>query len=1055
MKSFPSQLADEPAVQQLQQELSDLRDLASEKELSLRRAQEQVNFYERDWLYTTCRNLRGTVARLRRWKRLWIDRTKIATKLVFFAGGIALSPIKAGLRAFGIGKRVPIEKEPSECQLKIGLTEPLPDSVVVGKGNSFLVGAWAFHPHRRITQLELRLLMARPEPKPGLYHEIDEPLDADMPGGKAVEFTDRLAPVILRNIPNRQVLTDHFPYEDFNGNSFWSGFQALVQIPPINRAGRAQLIVRATLDDNTIEVRTLGKFAIQPAMPAPQPIIPLPAGQVPLVAVCMTTYNPPHELFARQIESIKAQTHKRWVCIIRDDGSKPAFAQMIKNTIAGDSRFVFRENVKNLGFYKNFEAVLADVPREADFVALADQDDRWHPDKLETLLRQFTPGTTLAYSDMNITDDVGRVISSTYWTTRDNNYTHFANLILANTITGAASLFRRNLLDYLLPFPEKHGDAYHDHWLGCTAMALGTIRYVDRPLYDYVQHSGNVVGHVAPKVGSWIGAFYRFFAFFLPTKWSRNINAFLRHGRGYYFADLLRIQHTARNVLTRCAPEASVDKLAVLSKVLRMADSWKGRLWLAMRPWRRRQSWRITVGVERNLLHALVWRAQLQIKAFWGTRLTARGILRGAMAKQCLPRPKIFETIDTINALTRITAPLTLEIRPDSPRRVNVILSIIDFKYVFGGYITVFQLCRKLAERGFRVRLIVTDECDFRPVTWADNFRSFPGLEKFLEQVELLYCFNRHTVVPVSPNDTFLATSWWTAHIAQQAGHALGRNRFVFLIQEYESGFYPYGSLYTFADEAYTFPHFALFSTELLREFFQMSGYGVFGLPNADRHCAVFENAITSVGQVTAEELRRPKRRKLLFYCRPEGHALRNMFDTGLLALRRAVSQGAFHNWDFHGIGAMKPGKMKLAEQVYMNLLPRLDQEAYRKILKDYDVGMSLMCSPHPSLVPIEMAAAGMWTVTTAYANKTYEKLKAISSNFLPVPATVDGVTQGLFSANAKLREYEERARGAAVNWATNWDQAFPPAVLDRLSEFIMASMENRDVDERTVLRAA
>ena len=242
---------------------------------------------------------------------------------------------------------------------------------------------------------------------------------------------------------------------------------------------------------------------------------------------------------------------------------------------------------------------------------------------------------------------------------------------------------------------------------------------------------GNVVGHVAPKAGSWVGAVYRFFAFFLPTKWSRNVNAFLRHGRGYYFADLLRIQHTARNVLTRCAEEAAADKLAVLTKVLRMADSWKGRLWLTLRPWRRRNSWRMTVGVERNFLQALCWRAHLKLKAWWGTRLTSRGILRGTVAKQCLPGPRVIETIDTINALRRITSPLTLEVRADSPRRVNVVLSIIDFKYVFGGYITVFHLCRKLADRGFRVRLIVTDECDFRPVTWADNFRSYRRIGRF------------------------------------------------------------------------------------------------------------------------------------------------------------------------------------------------------------------------------------------------------------------------------------------------------------------------------------
>jgi glycosyltransferase involved in cell wall biosynthesis len=1043
-----------PSIDQLQDEVQELRGLAAEKEQSLRQAQEQINHYQRDWLYTTCNNFRGTVARLKRWKNNLVERGKIGVKLLIFAAGLLIAPCKAVLRAIGIGKRPPLEKDPADCQLKIGLTDPLPETIVVGKGNSFLVGGWAFHPHRRITHLELRLLMARPEPKPGIYYPDDEPaLETDLPHGQAVEFTDKRAPVLLRNIPNRQVLTDHFPEHDFNGNSFWSGYQALVEIPPITRPGRAQLIVRASLDDGTIETVPLGKFAIQPAMPAPRPI-PIPDGRDALIAVCMTTYNPPHELFRKQIESIKNQTHSRWICIIRDDGSKPAFVRMIQETIADDPRFVLRQNVQNLGFYKNFEAVLADVPREADYVALSDQDDCWHPDKLETLLRQFSPGTTLAYSDMNIVDETGRIKSPTYWTTRDNNYTHFPMLLLANTITGAASLFRRNLLEYLLPFPEKHGDAYHDHWLGCTAMALGEIRYVDRPLYDYVQHTGNVVGHVAPAKGSWLGAFYRFFAFFIPTKFSRNLNAFIRHGRGYYFADLLRIQHTARNVLTRCQREATVEKTAVLSKILNMADSWKGRLWLLLRPIRRRNSWRKTVGVERNLLHAMIWKFHLQTKAWWGTRLTARGILRGFMAKQCLPRPKVIETIDSVNAVTNITRPLTLEIRADSPRRVNVIVSIIDFKYVFGGYITTFQLCRKLVERGFRVRLIVTDECDFRPVTWADNFRSYPGLEDFLERIELLYCYNRHTVVPVSPDDTFLATSWWTAQVAKQAADAVGRKRFVFLVQEYEAGFYPYGSLFAFANEAYTYPHYALFSTELLREFFELSGMGVYGFANADRYSAVFENAITSVGEVTAEELRQPRRRRLLFYCRPEAHALRNMFDVGLLALRKAVQSGAFAHWDIDGIGAMKPGKIRLDDKVYMSLLPRLDQEQYRKILKDYDVGLSLMCSPHPSLVPIEMAAAGMWTVTNTYANKSPTQLKKISSNFLPVAPTVHGVVQGLFAACSRVREYETRAHGARVNWATTWDQAFPPAFLDRAEEFLLASMANRDAAE-VRLRAA
>jgi hypothetical protein len=67
--------------------------------------------------------------------------------------------------------------------------------------------------------------------------------------------------------------------------------------------------------------------------------------------------------------------------------------------------------------------------------------------------------------------------------------------LVANTITGAASLFRREVLDYALPFPPRYGAAYHDHWVALVAMALGEVDYIDRPLYDYVQHDGAALGH--------------------------------------------------------------------------------------------------------------------------------------------------------------------------------------------------------------------------------------------------------------------------------------------------------------------------------------------------------------------------------------------------------------------------------------------------------------------------------------------------------------------------------------------------------------------------------
>ena len=87
------------------------------------------------------------------------------------------------------------------------------------------------------------------------------------------------------------------------------------------------------------------------------------------------------------------------------------------------------------------------------------------------------------------------MIRPSYWTERRNNYTNYGSLLLANSVTGAASLFRRDLLDAALPFPPRLARAFHDHWLAVVAMSLGEITYVDEPLYDYVQHGDAVIGH--------------------------------------------------------------------------------------------------------------------------------------------------------------------------------------------------------------------------------------------------------------------------------------------------------------------------------------------------------------------------------------------------------------------------------------------------------------------------------------------------------------------------------------------------------------------------------
>ena len=190
------------------------------------------------------------------------------------------------------------------------------------------------------------------------------------------------------------------------------------------------------------------------------------------MAICLATYNPPLELFRRQLESIRSQTHANWVCLISDDCSRPEQFAALQEIVGDDPRFVVSRSPRRLGFYLNFERALALAPREAQFVALCDQDDCWYPDKLQTLLESLRDGQ-LVYSDARIVDERGRLIAPTYWGVRRNNHRDLLSLLMANSVTGAASLFRRQVLDHALPFPPGQFAHFHDHWIALVALALG------------------------------------------------------------------------------------------------------------------------------------------------------------------------------------------------------------------------------------------------------------------------------------------------------------------------------------------------------------------------------------------------------------------------------------------------------------------------------------------------------------------------------------------------------------------------------------------------------
>lgn len=810
-------------------------------------------------------------------------------------------------------------------------------------------------------------------------------------------------------------------------HSYASGFWGIARVPAEEAGSECVLALRARLDDGSEIEEELARIpAAAPNSPAEAHEPELSGG--PLVAVSMATYSPDADMFRRQIDSIRAQTHANWICVISDDCSRPELFTAIERVAEEDPRFVVSRSPRRLGFYRNFERALGMAPTGARYVAMADQDDLWHPDKLETLISSLGD-CQLAYSDARIVAPGGEVISDTYWTRRRNNHWSIASLLMANCVTGAASLFRRDLLEHALPFPPAQFTHFHDHWVALTALALGDITFVERPLYDYVQHGDAVIGHaaanglltVAPRLGR-------------LERLRENPREQVALWRMTFFAANCRLLVLAAVLQIRCGPQMTRAKRRVIERFLRMDRSLPGLLWLFVRSRREFAGRPETLGAEHGLLVGFLWRRAMALTA--RDRPTRRLRMDAVPPPNLIPGPRAREpTGRRTRAFAGALLPLTLAPGDDVPTRVNILIPSVEVEHLPNARAEL-NLARRLTERGLRVRIVTTENVGPLPQDWGPRLEGHAGLGGLLERVEVVFAREAQGL-EVSRSDQFVSTTWQTAHLAHHAVQSLGGRRFLYVIHEHEPSAYSAGSHAALASQSYALPHFALFSSDLLRDYFLQEEIGVFEAGGEAGHAesAAFQEAIAATSAPPHRELAGESRR-LLFHARPD--APRDMFELGVLALDRALASGAFDGWDLHGYGS-STGERHIAVGGghLLDMLPDRDRESYAAMLGEHDVGLALMYTPRPGPVPIEMASAGLLTVTNSFENKTPQRMAGISSNLIAVEPSVEAVAQGLRQAAAAAGDLDSRARGSDVQWSRDWDRSLDDPLMDRVTAFL------------------
>jgi glycosyltransferase involved in cell wall biosynthesis len=227
------------------------------------------------------------------------------------------------------------------------------------------------------------------------------------------------------------------------------------------------------------------------------------------VLVLLPVYNGTRFLNA-QLDSIFSQRDVFVHLLCRDDGSTDNSPNLLREAQGRWPRQVhlLEDDLGNLGVSSCFSRLMtaALALRQQDstpfaYIALCDQDDLWHSDKLSTCLsclrelERARPGQpVLVHSDLRVIAEDGCEIAPSlarYQGLRVD-LTGFAPQLLSNTVTGCTALMNRELIERALPVPEHA--IMHDWWLSLVASALGCRHYVDKPLIDYRQHASNTVG---------------------------------------------------------------------------------------------------------------------------------------------------------------------------------------------------------------------------------------------------------------------------------------------------------------------------------------------------------------------------------------------------------------------------------------------------------------------------------------------------------------------------------------------------------------------------------
>lgn len=220
------------------------------------------------------------------------------------------------------------------------------------------------------------------------------------------------------------------------------------------------------------------------------------------VVILLATHNG-EKYLNTMIDSILSQKFTTWRLVLSDDGSEDGTMEILESYAAKyPEKITLYRSGQRFGSAKYHFLHLLERFQNVDYLMFADQDDRWHADKISKTLKRMkqlekektTP--VMIHTDLCVVDEKLQCKNSSFmgYSNLDGNRLQLNTLLIQNVVTGCTMMINRALAKKVAGRGLREEILMHDWWIALIAASCGVGDFLEEATVDYRQHSDNAVG---------------------------------------------------------------------------------------------------------------------------------------------------------------------------------------------------------------------------------------------------------------------------------------------------------------------------------------------------------------------------------------------------------------------------------------------------------------------------------------------------------------------------------------------------------------------------------